>query len=127
MLWWSPWWLALYAGIVAGAVARWWLSWSLAAAVGGAVAVGLVALWALWWRLPRWQTDRLQIRKAKDRADIEDNFRKTISQVIGGVAVLIAAGIAYYGTLQTVRGSHDLLISQQISNRSYSPSAVKNG
>jgi hypothetical protein len=129
MLWWSPWWLALYAGVVAGAVARWWLPWSLAAAVGGAVTVGLVALWALWWRLPRWQTDRLdrlQIIEPKDRAGVEDNFRKTISQVIGGIAVLIGAAFAYYGTLQTLRSSdeqsrrslqasRDLLISQQVS------------
>jgi uncharacterized protein YjbI with pentapeptide repeats len=115
MLWWSPWWLALYAGVVAGAVARWWLPWSLAAAVGGTVAVGLMAVWALWWRLPRWQTERLQITEPKDRANIEDNFRKTVSQIIGGVAVLIAASIAYYGTLQTLHGSHDLLISQQVS------------
>jgi hypothetical protein len=50
------------------------------------------------------------------------HFRKTISQVIGGAAVLIAAGIAYYGTLQTahvseraVKASQDLLISQQVS------------
>jgi hypothetical protein len=47
MLWWSPWWLALYVGLVAGAVALWWLPWSLAAGVSGAVAVGLLAVWAL--------------------------------------------------------------------------------
>jgi hypothetical protein len=131
MLWWSPWWLALYVGVVAGAVAYLWragviagvvaylgLPWVLAAAVGGGVAVGLVALWALWWRLPKWQMDRLdrlQIIEPKDRANIEDNFRKTVTQIVAGAAVLIAAAIAYNGTLQTNREARDLLISQQVS------------
>ena len=39
----------------------------------------------------------------KDRASIEDNFRKTVSQVLAGIAVLVGAGIAYNGTLETVQ------------------------
>src|SRR5215216_3272703 len=31
----------------------------------------------------------------KARADVEDNFRKTIGQLLGGAAVLLGAGFAY--------------------------------
>src|SRR6202035_5811098 len=60
------------------------------------------------------------------RADIEDNFRKTVGQALGGIAVLIGAGIAYYGTQQTLhvnedgarsgqQAARDLLISNQVA------------
>jgi hypothetical protein len=42
----------------------------------------------------------------KARADIEDNFRKTIGQALGGIFVLLGAGLAYYGTLQTLQANH---------------------
>jgi hypothetical protein len=53
--------------------------------------------WWLWWRLPKCQVNRLglKIRDAKARADAEDNFRKTISQLLGGAAVLVGAVLAY--------------------------------
>jgi len=69
----------------------------------------------------------------KARADIEDNFRKTIGQLLGGAAVLIGAGFAYLQftqqqetareqlrvSVQQVgqqqRAAHDLLISNQVS------------
>jgi hypothetical protein len=109
---------------------------------GGVVAVGAAALsgagW-LWWQLPKWQVDRLslKIRDAKARADTEDSFRKTITQLLGGAAVLIGAGFAYLQFtqqqktsseqflqqqktsseqfLQQQRASHDSLISNQVS------------
>src|SRR3954453_5079263 len=31
----------------------------------------------------------------KTRADVEDNFRKTMGQLLGGIAVLLGAGFAY--------------------------------
>lgn len=115
MIWWRPWWIAVYAGLGAGALALRWLLWWKAIGAALVVALGVVVLWAGWWRLPRWQADRLGISDVTARADVEDNFRKTITQAIGGALVLIAAGIAYYGTRQTLQGSHDLLISQQVS------------
>jgi hypothetical protein len=68
----------------------------IAAAVGLAAAV-LLGAWWLWWRLPKRQVNRLRltIRDAKARADVEDNFRKTIGQLLGGAAVLIGAALAY--------------------------------
>jgi len=51
----------------------------------------------------------------KARADIEDNFRKTIGQLLGGAAVLIGAGFAYLQFQQQQRSSHDVLISNQVA------------
>jgi len=90
----------------------WWI------AAGAAIVVATATtLWWLWWRLPKRQVDglRLQIRDAKARADLEDSFRKTIGQLIGGAAVLTGAGFAYYQTLLTQKASYDQLISQQVS------------
>jgi uncharacterized protein YjbI with pentapeptide repeats len=80
----------------------------------------------LWWQVPKWQMRSITASHPKDRADIEDNFRKTIGQALGGVFILLAAGMAYFGTLQTIRVNEDqarrtqqsaldLLISNQVS------------
>jgi hypothetical protein len=37
----------------------------------------------------------IQIHDPKGRADVGDNFRKTVGKVLGGAAVLIGAGAAY--------------------------------
>jgi hypothetical protein len=62
----------------------------------------------------------------KARADIEDNFRKTIGQLLGGAAVLIGAALAYMQFTQQQQtaqrqfreqqqASRDLLISNQVA------------
>ena len=62
-----------------------------------AVFIAIVAWW-LWWRLPKRQVSRLalKIRDPKARADLEDNFRKTVGQALGGAAVLIGAAFAVF-------------------------------
>ena len=97
------------------------LNWSIALWPGLLVGIlgliGIVGGWWLWWRLPKRQADRLRltIRDAKARADVEDNFRKTIGQLLGGAAVLLGAGFAYLQFQQQQRSAHDLLISNQVS------------
>jgi uncharacterized protein YjbI with pentapeptide repeats len=83
----------------------------LAAALLGA------GLWWAWWELPKREVARLalKIRDPKARADVEDNIRKTVGQGLGGVAVLLGAGLAYLQFSQQQRASHDLLISNQVS------------
>jgi hypothetical protein len=99
--------------------------------IGLAVLAGLllvIAVWWLWWRLPKREVARLalKIRDARARADIEDNYRKTVGQALGGVAVLIGAFSAYWQFSQQQRSSqeqfsqqqrssHDLLVSNQVS------------
>jgi hypothetical protein len=84
----------------------------------------VVVATALWWWVPKWQANllSLKIRDPKARADIEDNFRKTIGQLLGGAAVLIGAGFAYYQSQVTQQATHDQLkatydqlISQQVA------------
>ena len=79
--------MAVVAAVVSvtGAVAAWW-PWLLAGAVIAALLYGVV--WLLWWRLPKRQMRSVTAADPKDRADIEDNFRKTIGQLLGGAAVL---------------------------------------
>jgi len=101
------------------------------AELAGAVLIAVALLWLiwlLWWRFPKWQVARLalKIRDPKARADVEDNFRKTVGQGLGGVAVLIAAGVAYLQFTQqqqaadrqserSVAAARALLLSQQVS------------
>jgi uncharacterized protein YjbI with pentapeptide repeats len=88
--------------------------------IGLAVLAALllaIAIWWLWWWLPKREVARLalKIRDAKARADIEDNYRKTVGQALGGVAFLLGVCLAYLQFLQQQRASHDLLISNQVS------------
>jgi hypothetical protein len=102
-------------------VAFWWLRlslpWDGRLAVAIAVpAVTLVwAIWWLWWRLPRRQVHRLdiQIHDPKARADTEDNFRKTVGQALGGIAVLIGAGAAYLQFTTQQQTATEQIITQQ--------------
>ncbi len=65
----------------------------------------LVCAFAAWWWLPKWSVQKLrqEIPDAKARADVEDNFRKTIGQLLGGAAVILGAGLAYLQTQQTLQ------------------------
>jgi uncharacterized protein YjbI with pentapeptide repeats len=87
-------------------------------AAGALVAVIVLwSVWWFWWQLPKRQIERLRfsIRDPKARADVEDNLRKTIGQLLGGLAILIAAGFALVQFLQQQQSSHDLLISNQVA------------
>src|SRR3954469_10803234 len=61
------------------------------------IPAALFGAWWLWWRLPKRQAERLRstMPDTKARADVEDNFRKTVGQLLGGIAVLFGAGFAY--------------------------------
>jgi hypothetical protein len=90
------------------------MHWSIVS-IGAAIGIAaLLGAWWLWWRFPKRQVDRLRltIRDPKARADVEDSFRKTIGQLLGGAAVLIGAGLAYLQFPQQQQASHDLLSNQ---------------
>src|ERR1700712_5367753 len=98
-------------------VVYWW--WA-GIGVGGVVLAG--AVWWIWWRLPKRQMRSITLGDPKARADIEDNFRKTIGQALGGVAVLLGAVAAYLQFTQQQEGgraqlqaAYDLLISNQVA------------
>jgi uncharacterized protein YjbI with pentapeptide repeats len=100
-----------------------------------AAVVSVIAALAFWWWWPKWQVNRLalEIRDPKARADVEDNFRKTVGQLLGGAAVLFGAWLAFSqfsqqqaaqsqieqrrqaAQQQQQQGGRDLLISNQVS------------
>jgi uncharacterized protein YjbI with pentapeptide repeats len=133
-----PAWVRIAAVIIAAAAVLellfaicWW--WGVPGWLVIATAIALApplayGAWWLWWRLPKWEVNRLalKIRDPKARADVEDNFRKTAGQLIGGAAVLIGAGFALFQFLQQQqtaqiqsllqqKAAQDLLISNQVS------------
>jgi uncharacterized protein YjbI with pentapeptide repeats len=73
----------------------------------------------LWWKVPKWQLNSLRPGispdNPKDCADVEDNFRKTFGQALGGAAVLIGAAFAFFQFQEQQQAAHDLLISNQVS------------
>ncbi len=87
---------------------------------GWLIAVAVIVVFAaaaFWWWVPKWQANllRMKIRDAKARADVEDNWRKTIGQLLGGAAVLIGTGLAYVQWQGTQQTAHDQIISQQVA------------
>ena len=87
-----------------------------------AVVVSVIAALAFWWWWPRWQVNllALEIRDPKARADVEDKFRKTVGQLLGGAAVLFGAWLAFKQQQQAAQqqqqqAARDLLISNQVS------------
>jgi hypothetical protein len=108
---------AVGIGLYAAALAVWpfllvWWPWLLA----GAAAVVALFAWWLWWRLPIFQAHRFDLADDKARADVEDNYRKTVGQLLGGAAVLIGAGFAYLQFQQQQReAAQDLLIRNQVA------------
>src|SRR5580693_475026 len=61
----------------------WWVG------IGITAVISVLGAASLWWLVPKWQMRSVTGGTPKDRADIEDNFRKTIGQALGGIAVLI--------------------------------------
>jgi hypothetical protein len=84
-------------------------------AIVAVVTVMALGTWWFWWQWPKRQVERLALQTSKERADAEYNFRKTVTQLLGGAAVLIGAGFALYQFLDQQKAAHDLLISNQVS------------
>ena len=98
------------------------MSWPI---IGTMVVLIILAIW-LWWWWPKQHADRMRLSDPKTRADVEDNFRKTIGQLVGGAAVLIGAWFAYLQFTeqqqtsrrqftQQQQAARDLLISNQVA------------
>jgi hypothetical protein len=110
---WAIWWLR-------SRLSPQWDSRTVIAIIVVALAL-LVAIWWLWWRLPERHVARLAL-DPRARVDVEDDFRKTIGQALGGAAVLIGAGFAYLqltaqqqAARDQLQSAHELLISNQVS------------
>src|SRR5215831_18868563 len=92
------------------------------------VIAGLVVLFAacwLWWRLPKRQVDRFPIDDAKARAEVEDNFRKTISEALLAAAALVGAGLAYLQFTEQQQTSQRQFAAQQEASRTQQEASQK--
>ena len=80
-----------------------------------AVVVSVVAALAFWWWWPRWQVNLLaqEIADPKARAEIEDKFRKTVGQLLGGAAVLFGAWLAFLQFSQQQQTAQSQIEQQQ--------------
>ncbi len=67
---------------------------------------------ALWWWLPKWQIRKFWFETAAEQADAEDKFRRTLSQVLGGV-VLLGGLVLSYQEIQGGRETSRAQISTQ--------------
>lgn len=83
--------------------------------IGAAAAAFIILAALLWWFVPKLQMRPIVLGDPKARADIEDNFRKTVGQALGGIAVLAGAGVAYLQFLQQQQAARELLISNQVA------------
>jgi hypothetical protein len=99
-----------------------WVIISVGAALGIAVLLG--AGW-LWWWLPKRQVDRFPIDDAKARAEVEDNFRKTISQVLLAAAALVGAALAYLQFTEQQQTSQRQFAAQQEASRAQQEASQK--
>ena len=84
------------------------------------IVVGSVALLVgicAWWLVPKWQMQSVRVPDPKDRADIEDNFRKTVGQALGGLFILLGAGLAYLQFTEQQRNSQQQFTAQQEASR----------
>jgi Pentapeptide repeats (8 copies) len=77
---------------------------------GGGVFVVIAT--ALWWWVPKWQANllSLKIRDPKARADVEDNFRKTIGQLAQQ-----ATHDQLKATYDQIEASKAQIVSQQVA------------
>jgi uncharacterized protein YjbI with pentapeptide repeats len=87
--------------------------WWLGIVIAITAVIGVAG--AAWWWVPKWQMKSVTTGDPKARADIEDNFRKTVGQALGGIAVLLGAVAAYLQFTQQQDAAHDLLISNQVA------------
>jgi hypothetical protein len=63
--------------------------YKLVIAIIAAVIAGLAILLAVWWWVPKLRMRGRVLVSHKERADVEDNVRKTMGQALGGAAVLL--------------------------------------
>ncbi len=80
-----------------------WVKW---------LAVGLAAVWALWY-VPRWQIADIPVdrnQKPSDFAALENEFRKTLAQIVGGAFALVAL---YFTWRRVVAGDRTVRITEQ--------------
>ena len=81
----------------------------------GAVVVAVV-LFAILWKVPQWQAGRVKDLTPKERFDTENDARKTLAQIVGGIVVLFG-GYATWRNIKLAQQSQSILQHGQITDR----------
>jgi hypothetical protein len=80
------------------------LNWTFLLSIGSILVLAIIA----WWFIPNWQAKKLNGRSgltAKDIAELEDAYRKTVTQALGGIILLLTATVAFQQLNETRRNS----------------------
>jgi hypothetical protein len=73
------------------------------------IAVLVLTALSLWWWFPKWQIRHYSIRDVSERGNLENSFRATIGQLIGGVGLI--AGLIF--TFAQFQESHNNFLKQE--------------
>lgn len=67
------------------------------------------------WKLPIWLTSRITIDDPKELAQLQDSIRKTIAQIAGGAALVLAFSWTFLKDRQTLEISKTQMVNQQFA------------
>src|SRR4051812_6646287 len=83
--------------------------WTFLLSIGSIFVLAAIA----WWFIPIWQAKKLYGSPnltAKDIAEVEDAYRKTVTQALGGLLLLLSATVAFQQLNESRRSSEAHLL-----------------
>lgn len=75
-------------------------------------SIGGLAAFLVWWIAPIFVVRRFTLANDKDRADLEDSYRKTMGQAIGAIAVIATFAWTLIKDRETIAQTHAQLNNQ---------------
>ncbi|WP_426529494.1 pentapeptide repeat-containing protein [Bradyrhizobium sp. McL0615] len=88
------------------------------------ILVILFGAYLVWWFVPPRVVGRLDITNTKDRADVTDNYRKTIGQALGAIVLIVTFAWTFYKDRETIdlsraqlKAQADQFFEQQLQTR----------
>jgi uncharacterized protein YjbI with pentapeptide repeats len=77
-------------------------------------AVLLLAALGIWWCAPLYAVKKFTgLTTDKEKADVEDSYRKTVGQVLGAIALIVTFGWTFTKDRETIDLSRDQFVNQQ--------------
>src|SRR5258708_9940349 len=66
------------------------------------VLAGLVVAFLVWWLVPPYVVNRFAITDNKDKAEVTDNYRKTIGQALAAIVLIATFAWTFYKDRETI-------------------------
>jgi uncharacterized protein YjbI with pentapeptide repeats len=73
---------------------------------------GLLVAFLIWWFVPAYVVNRFGITDVKGKADVTDNYRKTMGQALGAIVLIATFAWTFYKDRETIALSRDQFKSQ---------------